>query len=218
MFIVVIECRTQSSSSVSGCNDYLDRPPAPPHVLVDLKPSQENAVSLRYDGQSKEEVLQPVGGSHNPPATSDYGLNLVPPAVQLETQACYVSVLYYSLLSDWLECSSELLMLHLRHRSSLLIFYLGGKLSGSINVFYSDYDSTKRNSSGLHCCCISITTTDISLPPPSISYELHTVQSLLFTAVYATPARAPAAEPQRLPSSAFSRQHLHATNFCCSGR
>ncbi|XP_042003850.1 GBF-interacting protein 1-like [Salvia splendens] len=76
----------QSSSSVSGCNDYLDRPLAPPHVLVDLKPSQENAVSLRYDGQSKEEVLQPVGGSHNPPATSDYSLNLVPPAVQLETQ------------------------------------------------------------------------------------------------------------------------------------
>ncbi|XP_047939119.1 GBF-interacting protein 1-like [Salvia hispanica] len=78
----------QSSSSVSGCSNYLDRPPAPPHVLVDIKPSQENAVSLRY-GQSKEEILQPVGGSHNPPATSDYGLKLVPPAVQLETQACY---------------------------------------------------------------------------------------------------------------------------------
>lgn len=44
-------------------------------------------------------MLQPVVGSHNPPApptTADYGLNLIPPAVQLEgleTQACCVVIL-----------------------------------------------------------------------------------------------------------------------------
>ncbi|KAL1534117.1 GBF-interacting protein 1-like [Salvia divinorum] len=76
----------QSSSSASGCSNYPpDRPPAPPHVLVNIKSSQANAVSLRYD-RSKEEMLQPVGGSHNPPAASDHGLILIPPAVQLETQ------------------------------------------------------------------------------------------------------------------------------------
>ncbi|KAH6778603.1 flocculation protein [Perilla frutescens var. hirtella] len=79
-------CRPQSSSSISGCSDYHDRPPSPPRVLVDIKPSPENAssgTSLRYD-QPKQEMLQPVGGSHNPPVpptTPDYGLNLIPPVV-----------------------------------------------------------------------------------------------------------------------------------------
>ncbi|XP_057765422.1 uncharacterized protein LOC130986147 isoform X2 [Salvia miltiorrhiza] len=70
----------QSSSSISRCSDYPDCPPSPPHVLVNLK--ENPAASLRYE-RSKQEMLQP----HNPPApptTSDYGLNLVPPAVQLE--------------------------------------------------------------------------------------------------------------------------------------
>lgn len=99
-FIIISGCRPQSSSSISGCSDYPDRPPSPPHVIVNLKPSPESASSgtaLRYD-QSKQEMLQPVGGSHNPPippTTPDYGLNLIPPVVGshpmqlegLETQA-----------------------------------------------------------------------------------------------------------------------------------
>ncbi|KAG8386001.1 hypothetical protein BUALT_Bualt03G0103600 [Buddleja alternifolia] len=50
----------------SGVGNYPDRPPSPPNVLVNL-PSQENissGMTLRYD-QSKQDAMQPVGGSHN---------------------------------------------------------------------------------------------------------------------------------------------------------
>lgn len=85
-FIIIIGCRPRSSSLISGCSDYPDRSPSPPHGLVNLESSEENAASLRYD-RSKQEILQPVGGSHSPPApptTSDYGLNLIPSAARLE--------------------------------------------------------------------------------------------------------------------------------------
>ncbi|KAK6149429.1 hypothetical protein DH2020_016954 [Rehmannia glutinosa] len=75
---------TQSSSPISGHGDYPDQPQSPSHELVSLTSSQENVSSdtaLRYD-QSKQEMLQPVGRSHNPlvPPMPDYGLSLIPPA------------------------------------------------------------------------------------------------------------------------------------------
>ncbi|PIN09743.1 hypothetical protein CDL12_17673 [Handroanthus impetiginosus] len=73
----------QSSSPTSGRSDYPDQSLSPPHVLGNLTSSQENISSgaaLRYD-QSKQELLHPVGRSHNPllPPMPDYDLSLLTP-------------------------------------------------------------------------------------------------------------------------------------------